>query len=433
MTPMFSVALVLGAALAQAPPAPAAPPRPPIEAGPLGGARLLDGARLLGGGRLAGPPSGGLEQERVEDLYDRALNLIDQGRFDRAVGDLDRLIALKSNRTDAALFWKAYSLAKLGQQADALTSIADLYRLFADSRWIRDARALEVEVRQRSGQSVSPASQDDDELKLMALRGIMNSDPDQALPIVEKMLTSPNSPRVKDRALFVLSRSPSSRAREIMANAAKGNAGPDLQLKAIRYLAMMGGPESQQLLTDVYRSSTDSAVRRAILRGYMTSGDRDRLLTVARSDTDPSLRSEAVRQLGVIHATAELAQLYQTEATPEVKKQILQAMFVGGDADHLIELARNERDPELRKTAIRNLGLMKRPGTVEALTSIYNSDTTVDVRKAIVNALFAQGNAAALVSLARAEKNPEMKKDIVSKLSTMKSKEATDYLMELLK
>ena len=37
-------------------------------------------------------------------------------------------------------------------------------------------------MRQASGQTVSPASQDDDELKLMALRGIMQSDPEQALP-----------------------------------------------------------------------------------------------------------------------------------------------------------------------------------------------------------------------------------------------------------
>ena len=38
-----------------------------------------------------------------------------------------------------------------------------------------------------------------------------------------------------------------------------------------------------------------------------------------------------------------------------------------------------------------------------------------------------------LVALARAEKNLELKKDIVSRLSNMKSKEAMDYLMELLK
>jgi len=135
----------------------------------------------------------------------------------------------------------------------------------------------------------------------------------------------------------------------------------------------------------------------------------------------------------VMGARAELAQLYQSESSVEVKKQILQAMFIGGDADRLIELAKSEKDPELRLTAIRNLGLMKRTGTSEALIGIYNADSTAAVRKAVVNALFIQNNASALVTLARTEKSPEMKKEIVTKLSLMKSKEATDYLMELLK
>ena len=160
--------------------------------------------------------------DRADDLYDRARDLIEQGKFDRAVADLDRLIALKSNRTDAAMYWKAYSLSKLGQRADALTELGDLIKQFGDSRWLRDARALEVEVRQASGQAVSPASQDDEELKLMALRGIMQSDPEQALPVLEKMLAGGNSPKVKDRALFVLSQSHSPRAREIIAGVAKG-------------------------------------------------------------------------------------------------------------------------------------------------------------------------------------------------------------------
>jgi HEAT repeat protein len=82
--------------------------------------------------------------------------------------------------------------------------------------------------------------------------------------------------------------------------------------------------------------------------------------------------------------------------------------------------------------AIRHLGNMRRTEASDALTSIYGSDTNVEVRKAIVSALYNQNNAKALVDIARAEKNPEMKKDIVSKLSNMKSKEATDYLLELL-
>src|SRR5262249_15072398 len=157
----------------------------------------------------------------------------------------------------------------------------------------------------------------------------------------------------------------------------------------------------------------------------MTSGDRERLFTLAKSETDQSLRAEAVRQLGVMNARAELQQLYGTETSLDVKKQILQAMFVGGDSDRLMDLAKNEKEPELRRIAIRNLGLMKRPGTAETLVSIYQSDQNAEVRKAVINALFIQNNASALVTLARAEKSPDMKKEIVAKLANMKSKEAT--------
>ena len=65
--------------------------------------------------------------------------------------------------------------------------------------------------------------------------------------------------------------------------------------------------------------------------------------------------------------------------------------------------------------------------------SIYRSDTSADMRKAIVNSLFIQRDAKALVDLARAEKDPSLKKEIVSKLSVMKAPEATDYMLELLK
>jgi hypothetical protein len=54
------------------------------------------------------------------------------------------------------------------------------------------------------------------------------------------------------------------------------------------------------------------------------------------------------------------------------------------------------------------------------------------VKAEVLNAYFLQGNAKALVAIARSEKDPELKKTAVSKLSLMHSKEGTEYLMELL-
>jgi len=210
-----------------------------------------------------------------------------------------------------------------------LRQLADMQKRFADSRWLKDARALEVEIRQASGQAVSPDAQNDEELKLLALRGLMQSDPDRAVPMIERLLAGNSSVKLQENALFVLSQSRSARAREIITTVAKsGN--PDVQLRAIRYLGAIGGPENRQILDEVYRTSTDLAIKRAILRSFMVAGDRPRLLALAKTESSPELRGEAIQQLGIVHASAELSDLYLSESSVDVKKRILQAMFVSG-------------------------------------------------------------------------------------------------------
>jgi tetratricopeptide (TPR) repeat protein len=375
----------------------------------------------------------GIGGDRADALYRQARQSIDQGRYERAIEQLDRLVGLAGgNRVDAALYWKSYTLAKQGQRAAALTTLADMQKRFADSRWLKDAKALEVEIRQASGQAVSPDAQNDEELKLLALRGLMQSDPDRAVPMIERLLAGNSSVKLQENALFVLSQSRSARAREIITTVAKsGN--PDVQLRAIRYLGAMGGPENRQILDEVYRTSTDLAIKRAILRSFMVAGDRPRLLALAKTESSAELRGEAIQQLGIVHASAELSDLYLGESSVDVKKRILQAMFVSGSADKLIELARTEKDPELRRSVIHNLGLIRGGNTGDALRSMYGSEAGADVRREIINALFLQQNAAALIDLARVEKDAALKKEIVTKLSLMKSKEATDYFLELLK
>jgi HEAT repeat protein len=131
-------------------------------------------------------------------------------------------------------------------------------------------------------------------------------------------------------------------------------------------------------------------------------------------------------------ARAELFQLYQKETSSEVKKHILQAMFVGGDVEHTLELARTEKDSELRRQAVRNLGLMGKEKTGDALASIYSSEKDPEVKRAVIQALFLQGNVKSLVQVARQEKDMSLKRDAVQKLSLMHSKESTDFMMELL-
>ncbi len=369
--------------------------------------------------------------ERLDELYSDGREALDEDRYDRAAEKFSELAGMNGPQTDAAMYWKAYAENKLGKRDSSLATIADLEKKYAQSRWIKDAKALEIEVRQSNGQASNPDNQTDD-LKILALRGIMQSDPARGVPMVENFLNGPASPKLKSNALFLLGQNGSPQAQEVLAKIAKGQSNPDLQRKAVQYLGMFGGQQSRQVLAEIYASTSDASVKRAILRSYMIGGDKEHLLAAAKGEKDVSLRAEAIRQLGIVHAPEELRQLYKTETSPEVKKDILQAFFLTGDAKFLSEAAQGEKDAEVRRSAIRNLGLVGSPDAKEALLAIYSKETDRENKEAVLNALFIQGNAHALVTIARGEKDPELKKTAVSKLALMNSKEGNDYLMEIL-
>jgi hypothetical protein len=376
--------------------------------------------------------STGKSGESENQLYERGTQALDERRWERAEELFDDVVKLKGRRADAALYWKAYAQNKLGQRGEALATIAALRNGYSRSRWLNEAGALEVEIRQASGQSVSPDKAADEELKLIAINSLLHTDAEKALPMLEKFLQGNQPAKLKEKALFVLSQSGSPRAREIVAGIARGSSNPELQMEALKYLGLFGGRESRQLLSEIYASPASLEVKKAILRSFMVGGERDRLLTAAKGETVPELRREAIRQLGVMGAQVELWQLYQSESAVENKKEIIRSMFVSGNADRLLELARTERDPSLRRTAIRNLGLMGSSRTGEALVSLYASEKEPEIKKEIIQAFFLQNNAKALVDIARKESDPEMKKHAVQKLSLMNSKEGTEYLMEIL-
>jgi len=370
--------------------------------------------------------------DRLQELYDDGREALDDDRYDVAAAKFQELANLNGPQADAALYWKAYADNRLGRRDKALATIADFKRRFPQSRWQRDVKALEIEVQQSNGQSSHPEMQSDDELKMLAIQGLMNSEPERALPLLENVLNGTGSPKEKSKALFVIAQSGSPQSREILGKIARGQSNPDLQRKAVEYLGIFGGAEARKTLAEVYASSSDVAVKSAILRSYMIGGDREHLFASAKGEKEESLRREAIRQLGLVHGTSELEQLYQTETSTDVRREILQAFFLAGDSGKLLQSAQSEKDPELRRAAIRNLGLVHSDDSGKALQSIYAKETDRGVREEVLNAFFLQNNASALVAIARNEKDPELKRTAVQKLSLMHSKEGTDYLMELL-
>jgi tetratricopeptide (TPR) repeat protein len=370
--------------------------------------------------------------DRETSLYDSGTQAIDEEDWDRAVRDFSRVIEMKGSRADGALYWTAYALNKLSRRGEAVQAIGTLKKAYPASRWINDAQALELEMRQARGENVQPEALRDDELKMIAINSLMHTDPEKAYPLLEKIVRSTTaSKKMKERALFILTQSSSPRAQALIGDIARGNANPSLQEDAVKYLGINGGQRNLQLLSELYTSTTSTSVKKSILQAFMIAGERDRVLSAAKGEKNSDLRESAIHLLGVMGARADLASMYSGETSKSAREQILRALFIAGDAERLSELAKSEKDPELRATAIRNLGLT---GTKSApmLLSLYASETNREIKEAVIEGLFVQGNARALIDLSKKESDKQLKREIVQKLSIMGSDEAVKYMLEIL-
>jgi HEAT repeat protein len=197
-------------------------------------------------------------------------------------------------------------------------------------------------------------------LKLLALNGLVQNEPESAVPLLEKILASgKSSPRMKQRALYVLAQSRNGRAREVVTQYARGGANPDLQLTAIDYLGAVATPEATRALSEIYQGSNDAAVKRMALQGMARARDRAMLLQIVKAEADLEFKKEAIRQLGRTDAAEMLKELYRTETDRGVRVTVVAALGDYGKPGVLVELARAEKDAGMKKEIVRRLSGMR--------------------------------------------------------------------------
>jgi hypothetical protein len=367
-------------------------------------------------------------------LYADGTRAINESRWSDAVGLFDRVAEMHGEHAEGALYWKAYAENKEGQSANALSTCGELRKAYPKSRWIDECGALEIEIRGRSGHPVSPQTEPDENLKLLALNELMQQDQAQAVPILQKILSGSQSEELKSRALFVLAENHSPQAESLISQVAQGQSGPALQIKAIRMLAAARGKGADDTLASIYQRTSDVQVKRVILQSYLITGDSSKLLEAARQETNPELVKTAIHTLGAMNAAPDLLTMYRATNNAETKAAIINSLIASGHngVSPLTEIAQSEQDAELRRKAIRNLGVAGGMSVAPALVSTYQKNADVETKRAAAQALFLANDAPDLVTLARGEKDLEMKKYLVQQLSLMHNQEATKYMLEIL-
>jgi len=143
----------------------------------------------------------------------------------------------------------------------------------------------------------SRTSDPEEELKVIALSGLIHSDPERAAPVVEQILKGSGSARLKERALQHVARNDSQKSRDLLEQIARGKAGDaELQQRAIRYLGRQQ-TDSQQVLREIYASASDAKLKRAVVDALHSGKNAGALVDLARKETDPQMKREIVSRL----------------------------------------------------------------------------------------------------------------------------------------
>ena len=367
----------------------------------------------------------------ASDAYRDGQSALKRQEWGEASRIFGKLASGKSDETDAALYWKAYADWKQKLKQESLEGVRALLSTYPDSAWADDAKTLEQEI--RGGKKAASAPDDDEELKLYALDGLMQREPGEAVPVLEKLLAGNSSSRIKERALFVLSQSESPKAREILVRTAKTGQPISLRCEAVKTLGIAGDPEDLAALAAIARdTAAPPEVRDAVIEAYLIAGRTDELAAIAKSDPDPRIRLKAIEALGASDALPALRQLWTTEKDPAVRAKLLEAFGIAGDVDTLARAAREGADPSIRRKALEGLAISEQPEARKALRQMYGEFSDTDDKRKVVEALMVQGDAKSLLEMFRAEKDPTMKKVILQQLSVMDDPEATRAILDVL-
>jgi tetratricopeptide (TPR) repeat protein len=368
--------------------------------------------------------------------YDRGISSLDSGRYDRAVEAFDKVIAAKGKKVEGAMYWRAYALSRLGKRDEAIRTLEDLQRKFPSSRWSSDAKALLMDVRQASGQPVSADVAGDEELKLIALNGLMMRDPDSAIPLVEKLLTGSASPKLKERGLFVLAQSASPRAKTLLAEIAKGRGNPDLQLKALDYLGAFGSGPDVPLLVDVYKSTGDVDVKKRVIRSLGMTGRRG-FVFGGFSTGDYNLSTnfalaEAFGQYDRAKVDADLARVQaeaervRSEAQTSRDRAVVPSRSTGIATTTSPGQWSAGSNPERDKAREA-----KAKESADALWQLYATEPSVELKREILANMRFTTQRDRLLQIARTDGNSELRRAAVQGLVLDRTPQATDLLLGL--
>jgi HEAT repeat protein len=208
---------------------------------------------------------------------------------------------------------------------------------------------------------------------------------------------------------------------------------------------ILGESKREQAIDDLMRifsADSDEDVRRNIIHAL---GEHEsprawaKITELARTAPTADLRRQAVHQIGEKNTDAaveELMKLYAQEQTSDVKRQILHAfseMQSPRAQAKLLEVARSQSESgDTRRQAIHWLG-ERGEQSLDELVRIFDADRNQDVRRQILHALAEMESARAeekLFEVARRADDMQLRKQAIHWIGEKASRKSMEFLRD---
>ncbi|MGE3525067.1 MAG: HEAT repeat domain-containing protein [Gemmatimonadales bacterium] len=425
------------------------------------------------------PPPSWLPDDPADSLYREARSALQRSEFSKAAQMFKQIRERypRSEYVGDSFYWEAFSRYRMGG-TDQLKTALDLLRAqqerFADTGTRSDAMTLEARIHgelarrgdENSAQWVadharstgagysgsgarrqgSSCGDDEDDIRIAALNGLLQMDADQAMPILKKVLArrDPGSECLRRKAVFLVSQKRSTETEDILLGLVRNDPDQDVREQAVFWLSQVATEKSVTALDSILRSSRDPEIqKKAVFALSQQSNPRASQILrdyALRNDAPAEIREQAIFWIGQ-HKSAEnaafLQRVFSQTTNPDTKAKVIFSLAQMGGTENsrwILGLALDgKQDMETRKQALFWAGQSGAP--LEDIVGLYGKVTDNEMKEQIIFVLSQRKESAAidkLIDIAKNDPNSELRKKALFWVGQSHDPRAAEVLQSIL-
>ena len=417
-------------------------------------------------------------EDPADSLFRIARLAINENDYRRAAQLFKQLVDKypKSSKAGDALFWRAWSLHRLGVDRrsksdleEAMSALEQQTKDYPTPALQNDVIALRGQIRAaqanlgdaaaasdiaseskglRQGRGCS-GSKADEEMRLAALDGLMSMNATDAVPILKDVLKQRDECRVelRKKAVWLISQKHPADVAQILLDVARNDPNGDVRGDAVFWLSQSRSELAVPLLDSIVFTSGDVELRKRAVFSLSQLAQRNEKarLAMRRAAEDEKMpeevRSDAIFFLGQSKLVdlEYFKALFKKSQNKDLRDKIVFAVSQTNTPEAtawLLDLARDKSaDTEVRKNAIFWLS-QRRMIDLDALSSIYDQAKGDEEVQEQVLFVYSQRRESAavdkLIAIARGDSNIEMRKKALFWLGQKNDPRAQALIRELI-